>query len=418
MKILIISSNYLCEFSGGGLGLRKIIEGLNNIDFIDEIGLINREEINTSKCPIFFHKLKKIYFFKNNKFINLKSKIYGEATFLNLYWEKIKKIIDEYDILFFQGTRFGSIVKNVKSIFRNKKIIVQVENFEYKYSKIYYNNKFFLKIIQPIEMLNVKKNEYLSLYYSDIILFLTKLDRDEIIQFYSLDKELLFKEKSFIVPHAQKQKVSLKKIEVNLHKKIKNIIYNKELRILFTGSFDYKPNIEAANFLLKVFNKIPNINKKYKFILIFAGRNANKLNIKKSKNIEIYNNLNDEEMSKIFLSSDIYISPVFKGSGMKTKIAEAMSYGLPILSSYHSIIGYDYIIENLKNINFIKLFNDNDIEDFLDNFSFLLNLIENNYAELSYEAYNTFSEKYSIEYFSENLKRILDTLIYNKEMNE
>ena len=46
-------------------------------------------------------------------------------------------------------------------------------------------------------------------------------------------------------------------------------------------------------------------------------------------------------MEPYFREADLYIAPVFDGAGMKVKVAEAMSYGLPVIGTEHAFIGYD-----------------------------------------------------------------------------
>lgn len=68
-------------------------------------------------------------------------------------------------------------------------------------------------------------------------------------------------------------------------------------------------------------------------------------------------------MSYLLSACDVFYSPIVLGSGMKTKIAEALSYGLYIYATEHSLIGYDEIINNKECVkkshiwmrNFLKI---------------------------------------------------------------
>jgi len=73
-------------------------------------------------------------------------------------------------------------------------------------------------------------------------------------------------------------------------------------------------------------------------------------------------------MTFLMLNSDIFISPVFQGSGMKTKVLDAISYGLPVLASEHSLIGYEKIKKDFP----IVLFKDSKT-DFLEKFTKIIN---------------------------------------------
>ena len=47
-----------------------------------------------------------------------------------------------------------------------------------------------------------------------------------------------------------------------------------------------------------------------------------------------------ESMAPYFRAADAVIAPVFDGAGMKVKVAEALSYGKPVIGTSHAFIGY------------------------------------------------------------------------------
>ena len=51
-------------------------------------------------------------------------------------------------------------------------------------------------------------------------------------------------------------------------------------------------------------------------------------------------------LSAFYNQADIVLNPIFSGSGMKTKVAEALYYGKPVLSTQMGLSGYDAIIKN------------------------------------------------------------------------
>ena len=129
--------------------------------------------------------------------------------------------------------------------------------------------------------------------------------------------------------------------------------------ILFTASFNFPPNQEALKKIIKI---ATDFELEYKFVI--AGKSLSDFDglIKSSKNIVFRSNPTDEEMSALFDSASFYLSPVTSGSGMKTKVAEAISFGLPVISTEHSLIGY----ENIANSSFIyKYKTDDDLANIL-----------------------------------------------------
>jgi glycosyltransferase involved in cell wall biosynthesis len=80
------------------------------------------------------------------------------------------------------------------------------------------------------------------------------------------------------------------------------------------------------------------------FNLWIAGSKApHKLKrlISKYKGITLYEDIDD--MSVLFAKAGVYIAPIFWGAGVKVKICEALSYGLPIILTEHANIGYELI---------------------------------------------------------------------------
>ncbi|MEQ9620236.1 MAG: glycosyltransferase [Deltaproteobacteria bacterium] len=101
--------------------------------------------------------------------------------------------------------------------------------------------------------------------------------------------------------------------------------------LLFIGS-DYKPNIEAANFLVEsiwphVHREIPDAK------LIIAGIARDKLNrdIAEAEGLEITGFVDD--LDNVYRRSRIVTIPILVGGGTRYKIIEAASYGKPIVST-------------------------------------------------------------------------------------
>jgi len=103
--------------------------------------------------------------------------------------------------------------------------------------------------------------------------------------------------------------------------------------LLFTGRMDYFQNIISMTRFIK--NVFPLIQKALPEIkLIIAGSNPPKklINIaNRNKNIILTGYV--KNMEKYFLKSEIFISPIITGTGIKNKVLQAMSYKLPVVST-------------------------------------------------------------------------------------
>ena len=114
----------------------------------------------------------------------------------------------------------------------------------------------------------------------------------------------------------------------------------KEYDLVFSGNYDYPPNMDA--FLFFCMSIYPLIIEKYpKIRICFVGRNPSKEMIDFA-NEHKENIIVTGEVDSIFpflYRSKIYFSPLRKGSGMKNKILQAMIAKLPIVCTSESITG-------------------------------------------------------------------------------
>jgi glycosyltransferase involved in cell wall biosynthesis len=141
-------------------------------------------------------------------------------------------------------------------------------------------------------------------------------------------------------------------------------------RIGFSGDFSYKPNRDAAHFIIN--NLSPALSTYDKsFDIYLIGRNPDDLmtKAKSFRNVRIHVT-NEVNSIDIWLEKlDIYICPLFSGAGMKNKILKAMSIGLPIISTRH---GVDGIEEHVDGESYLGTDTD-DIKPWITNIDLLIN---------------------------------------------
>jgi glycosyltransferase involved in cell wall biosynthesis len=107
--------------------------------------------------------------------------------------------------------------------------------------------------------------------------------------------------------------------------------------ILFIGSYNYEPNLLAAEYLIKkvwplIHKTIPNAK------LIIAGHPPEKINgyFQHTKGVEFTGFFDD--LDKLYRKTRIVCCPVFFGGGMQTKLIEAALYGKAIAASSFSVL--------------------------------------------------------------------------------
>lgn len=109
--------------------------------------------------------------------------------------------------------------------------------------------------------------------------------------------------------------------------------------MLFTGNFQYLPNLRAALFLLT--QVIPLLRKNSDRIKLFlVGKNPSRQMLAyRSTSIIIPGYV--ENIDRYYCHCQLFISPLFIGCGIKNKILESAAAAMPILASPKSIEGID-----------------------------------------------------------------------------
>lgn len=111
--------------------------------------------------------------------------------------------------------------------------------------------------------------------------------------------------------------------------------------LLFNGTLNYKPNLDALNIILEKINPLLLAEQDFKYKIIICGNklpaNYTGLVDYKEKNI-IYAGFVDD-ITLYFKGCDIFINPVTDGGGIKTKVVEALGYNLSVISTESGAIG-------------------------------------------------------------------------------
>ena len=153
-------------------------------------------------------------------------------------------------------------------------------------------------------------------------------------------------------------------IPIDYCKQEKKDIYN----LVFVGSMYWEPNRDAILWFVK--EMFPLIKKKVKNIrLVIVGSYP-------SKEIHGLNNNKDiivrgfvPDISKVWLETDIFVAPVRLGSGVNVKVIEAMSYGIPTVTTAKGA-------EGLNAIDGEHFLMANTPDEFLDSVQYLIENIE------------------------------------------
>ena len=219
------------------------------------------------------------------------------------------KILDiNPDYIFCQLIRTALYVKNNHTI---PKIIDYMDSFSKGMERRIKISNIFTKPFVIMEFQRLKRFENLAFEFFNKHIIISENDRKEIA-------------------HNKKNEIEIigNGIDTDYFQKIETDI---KYELVFIGNLSYIPNIEAANFIAKeilpkILKNLPNIK------ILIAGSNPSTRVLKlANKNIEVQGWV--EDIRKTYSSGKIFFAPMNIGSGLQNKLLEAMSMGIPCITS-------------------------------------------------------------------------------------
>jgi hypothetical protein len=326
----------------------------NHLNIFIESGLIIDAvflNVETNKETIpdkWIHSLNNVYVF--NRKIKKIDTVSGKLKFLlDLFFNnlprfirvrqnkelqlKIKNLIvsENYDSIIFDHLSSFGFLSSLKEILNTNNVFYISHNIEFNILKqLTVEGTLLKRILYNIEYYKTKKFELQVFNIVDKIITISSNDYNNLKQFISENK--------------------LKNIPELLNRKSKRWEYKKSNTIFFVGGTNYYPNFDAVNWIVssllpQLVLTLPDI----KCVIIGKSDNFNKKGL--LPNIKFTGIISDSELEGYYTDSNLFISPIVLGSGIKIKVLTAMSYSTPIIGSLESFHGIDlnennYIINN------------------------------------------------------------------------
>ncbi len=266
-------------------------------------------------------------------------------------WRKIIKELkkDEYTHVILEHCYYGLLGMYIKKHY-HKYLVVHSHNIEYQRFRTL--GKPWWPLLYRLE----KKTHQAA----DLSLFKTPADLEFALSEFQLDPG-----KCMLVPFGLVPREKATEEERKAARKLigeRHMIAPAAKIILFMGTLDYEPNAEAVRKI--VTGIIPGIRKisSDPFKVIVCGRVVNKKYLDLLTLVDkdyCYAGFVDD-ISNYFNSADVFINPITSGGGIKVKLVEALSYGLPVVSSEQGAEGIDKAATG----NQMLTSPDNDITDF------------------------------------------------------
>lgn len=295
MKILIVSRDVFQKNDGGTLVSKR------NERLLKKLGYeVNRFIIPQPSLLTRLHN----FIFKES---------YGETKKLrNNFIQELNK---DFDIIFFDSSTYGGFVKLAKNF--GKKTICFYHNVEL----VYYEQKALVtkNLFDKLIVRYIQYNESISTILADAIITLTERDSLGL-------KNLYNREANLIMPTSFESRDIDSLYRENRKKELPYI--------LFVGT-NFFANVEGLEYFLA--NIAPKIN----FNVLIAGNIESAFQDKRNihKNVKFLGQV--ESLDELYVNATAVIAPILSGSGLKTKTAEAFSYGKTVIGTKEAFTGID-----------------------------------------------------------------------------
>lgn len=383
MKILYISPSLPNDFSR--IRTKNIINSLINDNNSVSLVSLTTEKDYKLRDENLLKKLNDVKIFKQSKltsilncFFNLFLPISLQEAYVNnrKLHKYLKKCNKEYDLIYIKRLRMAQYAK----YFDDKKVIIDLTDSLTKYYE---------RVSKKVN--GLKKILNLEEYYKHKI----------------SEKKVVNKYKSVVCSNEEK-KYLINKLGCNVNNiyVVENLIdfdlwdvpfnikkLKEKNKLVFSGMMDYDPNIIAVNYFAK--NVLDKLDSKYELYVIGKNKSKELISNKKIKYIGYVESMRDE-LSKY----DIYVCPIIAGSGVKNKILQAMSVGLPIVSTK---LGVEGLSKECK--KYIYVVNDN--FDFLNAIDKINNLSDLEFEKLIKEQKDCIKKSYDISVAAKKIRGIM-----------
>lgn len=371
MSVLYITNKPIYpNVDGGCVAMASFLTHLVNIhDKVDHFTVFtHKHPFNLKEYPDFSSKKIQVYScFINTKIslIDATLNLFSSASYnVNRFYNKsfefklIELLKNNYEFIYIESIYLLPYLSIIRK-FSKAKVILRAPNIEFKIweKNIERTSSFLKKTYLKHLTKKLKIYELNHLKKVDGILTISNLDYNYILNL-NLSLPILN------LPFAIKPNPTG--------------IFDKN-NFFFIGAYNWTPNLDAVLFLIKeLFPSILKINPNAK-LHIAGSYMPDYFHEFQNESIKIYGKVDSVE--DFMKKHGILLAPIFSGSGVRIKILEALSFGIPVIGSSIAIQG----------INSKACFVAENIEDYLRNIQNILNTdiqtikseaieyIENNY---------------------------------------
>lgn len=322
-NVLFISTNlnYFIENNPSSQRMYKI---LNYFHRHKDFNVIVLQPKKDKKCEIKLLKNDiKAYYYRASFFNN---NLFPLSDFNFFFIMKVRQIINRYNVDLIHVDFFYGI--NSLRFFKQIPVSYNAHNVESIYAKevgkYYHKIPSILRYFYPIYISFLEKK---AVMYAKNICAISEFDKNQFSRIYNLSKE-----KIFINPIGYSELVYNKKKEKDKARECLGIEQDKFIVIFHGNYFLSYANEESIKFIKD--KLAPKMDDDKNILFLIAGKMPPFTNKKNIKFLGYIDNLLD-----FIYSADIAIAPIFRGSGVKTKILDYLSGNIPIITTKRGIEG-------------------------------------------------------------------------------
>jgi len=300
MKLLFISIRDVNRKTSGG----EKCTNRNYLSFCDLLGKENVEVVN-------------ILDIQETGMLNTAIKRFGflQGYYVGLSVSIKNRILEKaygFDYVFIDASYLGILAWHLKKSGYKGKIISFFHNVEVSVMR----QKARLNPFHAWKIVSVRYNEKMAVHHSDRIVVLTSRDKEELERIYHTNR-------AEIIPISLPDEYMPAEHGMTSYPPV----------FLFVGD-NWFPNIHGIRWFIE--NVLDNADIRMQI----AGRNMEHLRDKFAHPKAEFMGFVDD-LPKAIAEADYFLSPVFRGGGMKVKICEALMHGKHIIATSEAFEGYE-----------------------------------------------------------------------------
>ena len=351
MKLLILTSRFPYPTNKGDK-LRAYYQ-IKEISTQNEIHLVSLSDVNIDKSEVehldkYCKSITILYLPLWRRLLNLTRAFFNNKPFqVNYFYtysfqKKINKLIEELkpDHIFCQLIRTALYMKDQHHIPSTLDYMDALSKGIQRRIPI---ASFWMKPVLNIEYIRLKNFENLAYEFFNHHTIISSVDRNDI--FHEKNKTIQVVQNGIDTAYYNSKDVEIK--------------YD----LVFIGNLSYPPNMHAATFIAHeilpaILSKFPQIK------ILIAGSNPTSKVLKlQNKHIDVKGWFND--IRDAYCSGKIFFAPMAIGTGLQNKLLEAMSLGIPCITSAHAN-------RSLHALHMQNIFIGSDVKDYINHITELL----------------------------------------------